>query len=55
MNKRKMKMPEKRRVKCANCGMIYDIIRGSPFKQQCPGCGSNAYDDLPVNPMDWVG
>ena len=41
------------RVKCANCGMIYDIT-SSPmeFRSEmerlscatCPGCGSNAKD-----------
>lgn len=37
----------KKRVKCANCGMIYDIILGSPFTVGCPKCGSNAYDEIP--------
>ena len=41
----------KKRVKCANCGMVYDIksegdmvIIISPGI--CPKCGSNAYDVL---------
>jgi len=43
-----------RRVKCANCGMIYDIPnyqlqRGDPTKMvrgTCPKCGSNANDPI---------
>lgn len=43
----------KNRVKCANCGMIYDIIlfEGSwdgdckeNMRGECPKCGSNAFD-----------
>lgn len=44
------------RVKCANCGMIYTQLPppgpywiGVPLKLEgagnCPGCGSNAYDE----------
>lgn len=46
------------RVKCANCGMIYDrppdqkvFHIGVPFtvegRTNCPKCGSNASDPLP--------
>lgn len=44
------------RVKCANCGMIYDINPTSTdftskYERfscaQCPGCKSNAKDKLP--------
>jgi predicted nucleic acid-binding Zn-ribbon protein len=37
-------MAGKIRVKCANCGMIYDINHNI---STCPKCGSNAYDELP--------
>lgn len=33
----------KERVRCANCGMVYDITN---LVQKCPKCGSNAYDLL---------
>lgn len=41
----------KKRVKCANCGMVYDIIVGDfTLEQQlmgsCPKCKSNAFDVL---------
>ena len=43
----------KTRVKCANCGMIYDLVINDEPKEypdepndRCPGCGSNAYDKL---------
>lgn len=35
----------KMRVRCVNCGMIFDIQLDSCFKQSCPGCNSNAYDE----------
>jgi len=42
------KKEAKKRVKCANCGMIYDIYvdvpRGWSEHHSCPKCGSNAYD-----------
>jgi len=39
----------KKRVKCANCGMIYDIkpegdMVMETFPGICPKCDSNAYD-----------
>ncbi len=44
------------RVKCANCGMVYDI-NPTPMDFRspaevlnsgvCPGCGSNAKDKIP--------
>ncbi len=49
-----MEKDHRRRVKCANCGMIYDIAvsnwLGDPLDLTgigvCPKCGSNASDDL---------
>lgn len=42
---------KKIRVKCANCGMIYDITRPNyaglnpdDIRGKCPKCGSNAFD-----------
>lgn len=44
---------EKKRVKCANCGMIYDIYPetwlGQLNRGECPKCSSNAYDELGSN------
>lgn len=39
----------KKRVKCANCGMVYDIKSEGDVVMVmspdiCPKCGSNAYD-----------
>jgi len=37
----------KKRVRCANCGMIYDIVGYGdilPTTGKCPKCGSNAFD-----------
>jgi len=47
----------KKRVKCANCGMIYDIVGYEeimPTAGKCPGCGSNAFDPVGVdaNPVN---
>lgn len=44
---------EKVRVKCANCGMIYDIMlddlsHGKPLDGECPNCKSNAFTKLPT-------
>ncbi len=41
------------RVKCANCGTIYDILPSpcdysNPYERKaghCPSCKSNAYDE----------
>lgn len=40
-----------KRVKCANCGMIYNMdipdMLGEDYASHiCPGCGSNAYDEI---------
>lgn len=42
------------RVKCANCGMVYDIIVSQPTNISyendsgiCPKCKSNAYNKIP--------
>jgi len=40
---------KKKRVKCANCGMVYDFTEAEPNElvwvtNCCPKCGSNAYD-----------
>ena len=48
----------KKRVKCANCGMIYDIKPegGSGMLVSygiCPKCGSNAYDVEKTFPDIW--
>ena len=44
-------MKEKKRVKCANCGMIYDIYPETWFEQlgrgECPKCNSNAFNEIP--------
>ncbi len=40
----------KKRVKCANCGMICDIYVGSAFVQSCPSCKSNAFDAIEKKP-----
>ena len=42
----------KKRVKCANCGMVYDILIGDysnvhQITGECPKCKSNAFDVLP--------
>lgn len=42
----------KKRVKCANCGMVYDILFDDLTPEHlaigdCPGCKSNAFDTLP--------
>lgn len=41
---------KKKRVKCANCGMIYDIHPetwlGQLGRGECPKCNSNAYDEF---------
>ena len=48
-------MAGKKRVKCANCGMIYDILIGDGTPEylttgECPQCKSNAYK---VIPLEW--
>ncbi|KKN73120.1 hypothetical protein LCGC14_0404290 [marine sediment metagenome] len=48
----------RKRVKCANCGMIHDVYVGTCFIQSCPSCGSNAYDAIEKKPCyqereDW--
>lgn len=49
-------MAFKERVKCANCGMIYDRaindILPDDGGAQCPCCKSNAYDRL--NKEEWT-
>lgn len=46
------------RVKCANCGAIWEFItiwtaqndekcQGRPHQTGCPCCGSNAYEQVP--------
>lgn len=53
------------RVKCANCGMIYErppaekaFWIGVPFRivgsEKCPRCGSNAADPLPTPPNTYT-
>ena len=42
----------KKRVKCANCGMIYDILIGDYESEhlligECPKCKSNAFNVVP--------
>lgn len=43
----------KKRVKCANCGMIYDIWMNDiacqypPIIGECPKCKSNAFNVIP--------
>lgn len=40
------------RVKCANCGLIYDVGINATWGDsqnppgRCPKCGSNAYDKI---------
>ncbi len=45
----------KERVKCANCGMIYDRCLPDMMPDngtaQCPGCKSSAFDK--VNGTEW--
>ena len=40
----------KERVKCANCGMVYDRLLPDMMPDtgsaQCPKCKSNAYDAI---------
>jgi rRNA maturation protein Nop10 len=45
------------RTKCANCGMVYDLIitdmdlrleREIVQQGKCPKCGSNANDPIPL-------
>lgn len=48
-------MSKKTRVKCANCGMIYDMVeteQGETTRPAigCPECKSNAYDPLVTQP-----
>ena len=48
----------KKRVKCANCGMIYDIKpEGDVVMWEspgiCPKCGSNAHDIEKIFPDIW--
>lgn len=43
----------KKRVKCANCGMIYDILIGDYESEhqitgECPKCKSNAFNVIPT-------
>ena len=40
----------KKRVKCANCGMIHDVHDDTAFIQSCPSCKSNAYDAVEKKP-----
>ena len=42
--------PKGKRVKCANCDMIYEVYISSfgEESRHCPRCGSNAYDKIPV-------
>lgn len=52
---------KKLRLKCANCGMLYDIYidekyQGDPLspKSVCPKCGSNACDKInPDNMLEY--
>ena len=41
----------KKRVRCANCGLVYDIevgdMRYSILFGDCPACKSTAFDELP--------
>lgn len=46
-------MAGKRRVKCANCGMTYDLMIDDCTPEwltsgRCPSCKSNAYDKIPI-------
>ena len=48
---------KKIRVKCANCGMIYDITEAEGREKIwnvncCPKCESNAYDLVHSKPSD---
>ena len=47
----------KKRVKCANCGTIYDINRCEWDRNQeigcCPKCKSNAYDVIRTH-INWT-
>lgn len=50
----------KLRVKCANCGMTYDItilnytgIGPDEIRGKCPRCGSNAFDRLDKDHTRW--
>lgn len=43
----------KKRVRCANCGMVYDILIGDYQNEHqltgsCPKCKSNAFDTIPI-------
>lgn len=49
------------RVKCANCGMIYDIMvpnylgtEDTMIRGKCPRCGSNAYDQITPDFTRWT-
>ena len=49
-------MKDKIRVKCANCGMVYDIYKTPEWttdsikmRGNCPQCGSNAFNKTDDN------
>lgn len=53
-------MEKKIRVKCANCGMVYDIYRPEFWttdpiepKGKCPKCGSNAFNVVGEGAKTW--
>ncbi len=42
-----------KRVKCANCGMVWDVYTNTCFIQSCPNCKSIAYDVLNEQPSKY--
>ena len=46
-----------KRVKCANCGMVYDVkgygLMMGPVSGTCPNCKSNAYDVIKSEGREW--